>query len=149
MFEIFGRSNFIANIVWQKRYSRENREAIGDAHDYVLIYSKNAEQWKKIRNRLPLTEKQAKIYKNPNNDPRGRWRAIPITAQEGHATAEQFYTITAPNGKKHKPSEGRCWGLAQHTFLKLMHEEKIYFGKNGNAQPQLIRYLSEVPGLAP
>lgn len=69
MDEICGRSSFIASNIWQKRYSRENREAIGDVHEYILVYAKNPNNFKAIRNRLPLTEKQKKIYKNPNNDP--------------------------------------------------------------------------------
>lgn len=69
--EIFGRGKFIASNVWQKRYSRENREAIGDVHEYILVYSKNPKQFKESRNLVPLTEEQAKIYKNPNNDPKG------------------------------------------------------------------------------
>lgn len=149
MDEIFGRSKFIASIVWQKRYSRENREAIGDVHEYVLVYAPNPERFKATRNLVPFTGKQAKVYKNPNNDPNGRWRPVPMTAQAGHATAEQFYEIIAPGGRKFKPPAGRCWGLAQATYLKLLDEGRVYFGKNGNSQPNIIRYLSEVPGVAP
>ena len=109
MDEIAGRDKFIAQNVWQKRYSRENREAIGDVHEYVIVYAKNPIGFKERRNKVPLTEDQARVYKNPNRDPKGRWRPIPMTAQEGHATAEQFYEIVAPGGKIHKPSEGRCW----------------------------------------
>ncbi|MCF6290338.1 MAG: site-specific DNA-methyltransferase [Desulfobacterales bacterium] len=93
--EIFGRANFVASNIWQKRYSRENREAIGDAHDYVLLYAKQAGQFKKTRNRVPITEEQAKVYKNPNNHPRGRWRGIPMTAQ-GYRP-NQMYEIVTPN----------------------------------------------------
>jgi adenine-specific DNA-methyltransferase len=149
MDEIFGRSRFIASIVWQKRYSRENREAIGDVHEYLLVYAPNPEKFKAIRNLVPFTGKQARVYKNPNNDPNGRWRPVPMTAQAGHATADQFYEIVAPSGKKFKPPAGRCWGLAQATYLRLLEEGRIYFGKNGNSQPNVIRYLSEVPGVAP
>jgi adenine-specific DNA-methyltransferase len=147
--EIFGRKNFIASNTWQKRYSRENREAIGDVHEYIFVYSKNPAAFKKQRNKVPLTEEQAKIYRNPNKDPKGRWRTIPMTAQAGHATPDQFYTITAPSGKEHQPPEGRCWGLAERTYKKLLEEGRIYFGKNGDAQPNTIRYLSEVEGMTP
>jgi adenine-specific DNA-methyltransferase len=147
--EIFGRINFIASNVWQKRYSRENREAIGDVHEYIFIYAKYPEIFKKIRNKVPLTEEQAKVYKNPNNDPNGRWRGIPMTAQDGHATAEQFYPITSPSGKVHYPPEGRCWGMAESTYKRLLAAGKIYFGKNGDSQPNVIRYLTEVEGVTP
>jgi len=147
--EVFGRSNFIAQIVWQKRYSRENREAIGDVHEYIMVYSPSPLLFKKQRNLIPMTEEQAKVYKNPNNDPRGRWRPIPLTAQAGHATPEQFYEITAPKGNVFTPPPGRCWGISKQTYQRYLSEGRIYFGKNNNSQPNLIRYLSEVPGVAP
>ncbi|TGE33358.1 site-specific DNA-methyltransferase [Desulfosporosinus sp. Sb-LF] len=149
MDEIFGRKNFLASNVWQKRYSRENREAIGDVHEYIFVYAVNPDKFKKTRNLVSMTEAQAKVYRNPNNDPRGRWRSVPMTAQEGHATPEQFYEITTPSGKTHRPPEGRCWGMAKATYQRLLAEGKIYFGKNGDSQPNLIRYLSEVPGVTP
>ena len=69
--EIFGRNKFIACNVWQKRYSRENRSAIGDSHEYIFVYSLNPDLFKTERNKLPLGEKQLKAYKNTNNDPKG------------------------------------------------------------------------------
>lgn len=147
--ELFGRRNFIAQIVWQKRYSRENREAIGDVHEYIMVYAKSPVKFKEYRNMVPMSEQQAKIYKNPNNDPRGRWRPVPITAQAGHATPEQFYEIMAPGGKIHTPPEGRCWSLSKKTFDELLADGRIYFGKDNNSQPNKIRYLSEVPGVSP
>ena len=149
MDEVFGRRNFVASCVWQKRYSRENREAIGDVHDYLHVYARNPERFKSTRNLVPMTEEQAKVYRNPNNDPRGRWRPVPMTAQAGHATAEQFYEVITPSGKSHRPPDGRCWGIAKATYDRLLVEGRIYFGKNNDAQPNIIRYLSEVPGLAP
>jgi len=149
MDQVVGRDKFIAQNVWQKRYSRENREAIGDVHEYIIVYAKTPLSFKEQRNKVSLTEEQAKVYKNPNKDPKGRWRPIPITAQEGHATAEQFYEIVTPGGAIHKPPQGRCWGLAQKTFEKLREEGRIWFGKDGNSQPNMIRYLSEVEGVVP
>ena len=147
--ELFGRSNFVAQIVWQKRYSRENRESIGDVHEYILVYARNPVKFKEIRNLVPMSEEQEKVYKNPNNDPRGRWRAIPLTAQAGHATKDQFYEIIAPGGKVYTPPAGRCWSLSKKTFEELLADGRIYFGKDNNSQPNKIRYLSEVPGVAP
>jgi adenine-specific DNA-methyltransferase len=149
MDQLVGRDKFIAQNVWQKRYSRENREAIGDVHEYVLVYAKDPQGFKLQRNKVPLTEEQAKVYKNPNNDPNGRWRTIPMTAQEGHATPDQFYEIISPSGKIHTPPEGRCWGLSKKTFEKLLSEGRVWFGKDGNSQPNTIRYLSEVDGVVP
>ena len=147
MDEIFGRKCFIATNVWQKRYSRENREAIGDAHEYVLTYAKSPELFKRLRNKVPLTAEQAKIYKNPNNDPRGRWRGIPMTAQGFRPN--QMYSIVAPGGAVHTPPEGRCWSTIESEFKKLLAAGRIYFGKDNNSQPNVIRYLDEVDGFVP
>ncbi|MDA3791323.1 MAG: site-specific DNA-methyltransferase [Desulfobacula sp.] len=147
--DVFGRNKFIAANIWQKRYSRENREAIGDVHDYIFTYSPFPQAFKKFRKQIELTEKQAKVYTNPNNDPKGRWRTIPLTAQAGHATKDQFYEIKAPGGKVHTPPSGRCWGIAKATFEKYLEEGKIYFGQDNNSQPNLIRYLTEVEGITP
>jgi adenine-specific DNA-methyltransferase len=151
MDEVFGRKNFIASNVWQKRYSRENREAIGDVHDYVMVYAKSPDKFKETRNRIPLDTAQAKIYRNSDNpketDPSKRWRGLPMTAQ-GFRT-NQMYTITAPNGREHRPPEGRCWSMIEPEFQKLLDQGRIYWGKDGNAQPSVIRFLSEVEGLVP
>lgn len=151
MDEVFGRRCFLANCVWQKRYSRENREAMGDVHDHLLVYSRNPEQFKQTRNLIPLSEEQAKIYRNPDNpketDPAKRWRGLPMTAQGFRPN--QMYTITAPNGTKHVPPEGRCWSTVESEFEKLKAANRIYWGKDGDAQPSVIRFLSEVSGLVP
>lgn len=147
--EIFGSNKHIATNVWQKRYSRENRQAIGDVHEYITVYSKNPKEFKNYRKLLPPTKAQEKVYRNPNNDPKGRWRPIPMTAQAGHATSSQFYEIKSPGGKVHTPPEGRCWAISKTTYDDLLKKGRIYFGKNNNSQPNMIRYLSEVEGVAP
>jgi adenine-specific DNA-methyltransferase len=151
MDEIFGRNKFIACNVWQKRYSRENREAIGDVHEYLLVYAKNPERFKELRNRVPLDETQAKVYRNPANpletDPKKRWQSISMSAQGFRPN--QMYEIVADNGKVHRPPEGRCWSTVESEFRKLRAAGRITFGKDGNGVPRLIRYLSEVEGLVP
>lgn len=149
MDEICGRQNFIASNVWQKRYSRENREAIGDVHEYILVYAKNPQIFKANRNKIPVSLEEMKAYKNPNNDPKGPWRSVPMTAQAGHATKDQFYEIVTPTGVVHTPPEGRCWSLSKATYEKLLAEGRIYFGKTGDSQPNTIRYFSEVEGVVP
>lgn len=145
--EVFGRSSFVASNVWQKRYSRENREAIGDAHDYVIVYAKNANCFKRVRNKVPISEQQAKIYRNPDNNPRGRWRAVPMTAQ-GYRP-NQMYKIVSPGGAIHYPPEGRCWSMVEDEFKRLLGDGRIYFGKDGNSQPNIVRFLDEVEGIVP
>ncbi len=147
MDEIFGRQRFIACNAWQKRYSRENRGAIGDVHEYVMVYAINPDLFQATRNRVQIDERQAAVYKNPNNDPKGRWRGIPMTAQ-GYRP-NQMYEIETPSGRRLRPPEGRCWSTIEREFLRLKAEGRIYFGRNGNSQPNIIRYLSEVEGFVP
>ena len=116
--EIFGIRCFVACCVWQKRYSRENREAIGDVHDYVLVYSKSPDAFKVLRNKVDPNEDQLTVYKNPNNDPRGRWRGVPMTAQ-GYRV-NQMYSIETPGGKVHVPPEGRCWSMLEPEYKALL-----------------------------
>lgn len=149
MNEIFGEENFVAQFVWQKKYSRDNRPLIGTVHEYILLYSKSIEQFKTVRNLLPPSEESLKVYKNLNNDPRGRWRAIPLTAQAGHATKNQFYEITTPTGLKHSPPAGRCWSVTKEKFEELLKDGRIYFGKDSSGQPNLIRYIDEIEGFVP
>ena len=146
MNRVLGEDNHVATCVWQKRYSRENRGAIGDAHEYLLIFAINPVLFKVRRNKISLTEKQISVYKNVNPI-HGRWRDIPMTAQGFRPN--QMYEIVAPNGKKHKPPEGRCWSTVESQYLKLFKEGRIYFGKDGNGTPRIIRYLSEVEGVVP
>lgn len=151
MDQVFGEHNRIATCVWQKRYSRENREAIGDVHEYILIYARDPDLFKRTRNKIPLDEAQAKVYRNPDNpnetDPKKRWRGLPMTAQGFRPN--QMYKITAPNGTVHEPPDGRCWSMIESEFEKLKAAGRIHWGKNGGAQPSVIRFLSEVDGLVP
>jgi adenine-specific DNA-methyltransferase len=147
MDEVLGRKNFIASIAWQKRYSRDNRPAIGDVHEYIVVYGRDLERFKQVRNRVPLDDKSRKVYKNPNNDPRGPWRPIPMNAQGWRPN--QMYTITTPTGVVHHPPPGRCWSTVESEYNKLLEEGRIYFGKDKSSQPNIIRYLSEVEGHVP
>lgn len=151
MEQVFGEACKVATCIWQKRYSRENRGAIGDAHEYLLVYAIDPANFKEQRGRIPLSEDQAKVYKNPGKpnetDPTKRWRGLPMTAQGFRPN--QMYVITAPNGQQHRPPEGRCWSTIESEFLKLKDKDRIYWGKDGTAQPSVIRFLSEVDGLVP
>lgn len=149
--EIFGRNNFVASVAWQKRYSRENRGAIGDAHEYVLVYAADPDIFKISRNLIPISASQAKIYRNPDDpqetDATKRWRGLPMTAQGFRPN--QMYEIVAPNGTRHRPPEGRCWSMLEGEFEKLRAIDRIHWGKSGDAQPSVVRYLSEVEGITP
>lgn len=149
--EVFGRERFVATNVWQKRYSRENRDSIGDVHEYLIVYAQNPNRFKEVRNRVPLDEEQSKVYRNPQNpkeqDPTKRWRGLPMTAQGFRPN--QMYEIVSPNGTRHRPPEGRCWSMIEPEFERVRAMGRIYWGKDGSAQPSVIRFLSEVEGLVP
>jgi len=146
--EVCGRSNFIATNVWQKRYSRENREAIGDAHEYLVLYAKNPDGFKKSRNKLPLGEKQLSVYKNSNKDPKGLWRAVSFSAQ-GYRPNQMYEIVSPTTGKRHRPPEGSCWKVIESEYFRLLEEGRMYFGKNGDAVPSRIQYLKDIDGVVP
>lgn len=145
--EVFGRKSFIAQNVWQKRYSRDNNSAIGDVHDYVICYATDADRFKSVRNRIEPDAKTRSAYRNPNNDPKGSWRLIPMSGAE--LRPNQQYPVTTPSGKVIFPPEGRHWSVLEPKFLELVSEGKVFFGKNGDSAPGLIRYFSEIKGLVP
>lgn len=145
--EVFGRTSFIASMIWQKRTSPDMRAIISDGHDYILVYAKNRDVFKDTRNRLPLTEDQATNYKNPDNDPRGPWASSDFTAQGWRPN--QMYTIKTPSGKVVSPPEGRCWRHLEDVFNQLMQEGRLWFGTDGSGVPRKKTYLSESEGIAP
>lgn len=144
--EVFGADAFVSTIVWQKRTSRDNRTAFSSAHDYIHVYAPaGAKTWKAIRNGLLDTG----AFSNPDNDPRGPWRSIPLSAQAGHGTASQFYSIVSPSGVVHDPPPGRCWTYTSPRFQELVHAGRVYWPRNGAGKPRLKRYAYEVSELAP
>src|ERR1019366_7685149 len=147
MDEVFGRKNFVATIVWQKRYSRENRAAIGDSHDYMLVYANDPEVFKARRNPLPVGAKQRAVYKNPDKDARGDWQSVSLLAQ-GYRP-NQMYEIFAPNGNRHKPPPGNCWKIVEPEYKKLLAENRVYFGRDGNGVPRRKEFLENAGGIVP
>lgn len=145
--EIFGVSNFLATIIWQKRTSPDARLHIGPAHDYLVVYAKKLVSLKASLNKVRLSGERAKAFKNPDNDSRGPWASVDITGQTGHATPEQFYTITTPDGRLLKPPKGRCWAMAEKTVEDLIRDNRIWFGNSGKSRPRLKKFLSETEGM--
>jgi adenine-specific DNA-methyltransferase len=145
MDEVFGRRNFIAEVVWQKRTSRENRAAIGSAHDSVFVFGRmEARQWKDYRNLLPGN---GRGYANPDGDPRGPWRSIPFSAQ-GYRP-NQMYDIRTPSGLVVKPPKGRCWGATEPVFQQACADNRIYFPSDGKGKPRIKQFENEEKGLVP
>jgi adenine-specific DNA-methyltransferase len=144
--EVFGEAAFVATIVWQKRTTRDNRKAFSSMHDYIHVYAPaGAKAWKVIRNGLP----DVGAFANPDNDPRGPWRSVPMNVQAGHGTARQFYTLTTPTGVRHDPSAGRCWTYTRERLAELDADGRVYWPRGGDGKPRLKRYKTEVTGLAP
>jgi adenine-specific DNA-methyltransferase len=145
MDEVFGRNRFIANMIWQKRTSRENRAAVAETHDHVLLYAMpGAIGWKEIRNLLPDSDAG---YANPDNDPRGPWRSIPFSAQGFRPN--QMYPIKGPTGVVHQPPRGRCWTATEPEYLRLLSENRIYFPNDGAGKPRSKKFKFEETGLVP
>lgn len=143
--EEFGESGFVGTVVWQKRYSRESRPAIGEVHDSLLVYAKNVDRFKAARNKIKRTS--AKEYRNPNNDPRGPWRVIPMTAPG--TRKNQMYEIEGPDGRIWLPPAGRCWSTIRSGYEALVAADRIRFGISGEGAPGILRYLDEDEGLTP
>ena len=149
--EVFGRANFVATMIWEKRTTRENRRVFSFNHDFILVYGKNKPLFEAHRNPLPLSDDVLNRYKNPDNDSRGTWQSISANAQAGHATASQFYTLVAPNGKEHEPPKGTCWRYTMEKMQREIEQRNIWFGKEGNGVPRIKKFLykSEDSGLTP
>jgi len=140
--EVFGRSNFVANVVWQKRTSPDVRAALGAGHDHILVYAKDVAVF--APNKLPKTSKQIAQYKNPDNDPRGSWVSSDYTAQGFRPN--QMYKITTPGGAEYYPPKGVCWKNVEAVFLELVREGRIWFGNDGKGMPRRKTFLSESEG---
>ena len=148
--DIFRRENFVTTIVWQQRTTRENRKVFSNNHEYLLVYAMDKRKFRAKRNLLPGGPVLLGRYKNPDSDPRGPWQSVSANVQNGHATASQFYDLVAPNGKVHRPPEGRCWIYTKDKMQREIAAGNIWFGKTGRGVPRIKRFLksSEV-GLTP
>lgn len=146
---VFGEENFVAQFIWEKRVNRENRNEISVRHDYILCYSKEPSDERRLK-QMPMNEKALANYGNPDNDPRGPWKSDPAHAQAGHGTKSQFYTLVAPNGKKHELPSGRCWLYTQPVMEEAIKDNRIWFGNDGNGVPRVKTYLyAKDRGLTP
>lgn len=146
--EVFGAQNFVAQLVWERAYSPKNdARFISNSHDYVLMYAKDITKY--VIGRLPRTEEANARYKNPDNDPRGRWKSSDMSVKTYNEACD--YPITAPSGRVIEPPAGRCWRLSKNAFLERLQDNRIWFGSDGNSVPSIKRFLSELKndGMAP
>jgi adenine-specific DNA-methyltransferase len=151
--EVFGRANFVSSAIWEKKYSPQgNAQWLSDSHDFVLVYAKQKATW--IPNLLPRTDEMDGRFKNPDNDPRGVWKAVDATislsgGQRGAQYAKtgaspNLYELTTPSGRKLWPAKGRCWYYTPEKMQEAIADRRIWFGETGNNVPAVKRFLSEV-----
>ena len=138
---VFGSENFVANCIWEKKFSPQNDARwLSDNHDFLLVYAKEKEMWKP--NLLSRTEEMNSRYSNPDNDPRGPWASSDFSARTFSESGN--YPIITPSGKTIFPSDSRSWITNEETFKQLVADGRIWFGKNGNNVPRIKTFLSEV-----
>lgn len=142
MDDIFGEENFIANVIWQKMYApKSSAKHFSEDHDYIVIYAKNGETWRPKL--LPRTAEQDAIFKNPDNDPRGLWRANNLAARNYYSKGT--YSITCPSGRVISgPPSGSYWRYSEEKFRELDADNRIWWGADGNNVPAPKIFLSEV-----
>ncbi len=143
MDEIFGARNFIATIAWQRRISPDARLWLSQAHDHIIVFSKNTMQL--VFYPIPMSSEQTQNFKNPDNDPRGRWVSTDFTAQGWRPN--QMYEIRTPGGAVFIPPPGRCWANIESVFRQLLNEGRMWFGKDGKGRPRVKTYLSDSVGV--
>lgn len=142
---IFGRENFLDEVVWQRAYSPVNlKKTFSRSHDYIQVYAKNNSSEKEL-NRLPRSAEANSRYKNPDNDPRGAWK--PGDLSVGPAVKENIYPITTPSGRTVLPPNGRSWVYSKDKFNEMIKDNRIWFGKDGINVPSVKRFLSDVKGV--
>jgi len=144
MDEIFSRRNFIANVIWQKRTSPDARIQLGAAHDYIIVYAK--ENKNTVLRKMPLSDEQAKNFKNPDNDPKGPWVSTDFSAQGWRPN--QMYHLKTPGGAEYDPPPGRCWVNIESEYNRLVSEGRMWFGKDGKGRPRSKTYLYESEGIS-
>ena len=139
--EVFGSSNFLAQVVWERAYSPINlMKHFSPSHDYILCYARNIEQ--AVCNGIPRSAEADSRYSNPDNDPRGVWKSSDLSV--GPAVEENIYTITTPSGRNVEPPAGRSWRLSRKAFRERLQDNRIWFGPDGNSVPSMKRFLSEL-----
>lgn len=139
--EIFGDSNFVSTVIWQRAYSPVNlNKYFSSNHDFIMVFAKDISKFK--MNKLKRGEDTNKRYKNPDKDSRGPWKSSDLSV--GPAVTSNIYEITTPSGRKILPPKGRSWVLNQTRFQEFLEDNRIWFGPNGSATPSIKKFLFEV-----
>ena len=145
--EVFGEENFVAQLIWERAFSPKNdAKYVSNSHDYVLMYARNISDFK--IGQLDRSEEAESRYKNPDNDPRGKWTSGDLSVKTYNASSD--YEIITPSGRKVLPPHGACWRVSKERFNELVDDNRIWFGENGDNVPRLKRFLSEIKeGIVP
>ncbi|MFR1480176.1 MAG: site-specific DNA-methyltransferase [Hydrogeniiclostridium mannosilyticum] len=144
--ETLGEENFIADIIWQKKYApKSDSKFLSESHDHILFYARSLEQC--TLHRLPKTAKQNDRYKNMDNDPRGPWKPDNVLRNEFRDYA--YFPVTLPCGEQVYPPSGTSWRYTKEKFDQLIADNRIWFGKDGTSRPAYKRFLSEVSNTIP
>lgn len=145
--EVFGRENFVNNVIWQKKYSPQNdAKWLSDNHDHILLYAKNKSIWRP--NLLQRSNESLARYTNRDKDPRGVWKAGDCSVKTYNEKTD--YEIITPSGRNVRPPKGYCWRYSKNKFDELVKDNRIWFGEDGNNIPSIKRFLSEVQeGMVP
>ena len=139
--ELFGRKNFVSNVIWEKKYSPQNdAKWLSDSHDHILVYAKNKEVWRPCL--LPRTEEMDSRYKNPDNDERGPWKPADFSVKTYSKSSD--YPVVLPSGRIVNPPQSRCWVTSKERFDELVADNRIWFGESGNNVPSVKKFLTEV-----
>ncbi len=139
--EVFGERNFLAQVVWERAYSPINlMKHFSPSHDYILCYAKNIDF--AVCHGIGRSDEANGRYSNPDNDPRGVWKASDLSV--GPAVQENIYPITTPSGRVVEPPAGRSWSLSRKAFRERLENNRIWFGPNGDNVPAMKRFLSEL-----
>lgn len=139
--EIFGESNFLAQVVWERAYAPINlKKNFSPSHDYMLVYGRDANVIE--TNGIPRSNEADDRYSNPDNDNRGVWQSDNLSV--GPAIPANIYPITTPSGRVVDPPSGRSWRLSQKAFRERLADNRIWFGSDGNGVPRIKRFKSEL-----
>lgn len=140
--EIFGVGNFLANLIWEKKYTVANDALFfSDNHDHILCYVKNITEFE--IGKLPRTDEMNAAYKNPDNHPKGPWKSTPLHAKSGSAESANF-SYTFKNGVTFKPPAGTYSRYSAETLKKYDENDEIWFGKDGTAVPSRKTFLCDL-----
>lgn len=144
--EIFGRSNFVANVVWEKVYTpKSNGRGLSSDHDHILVYAKSSIWFEHGWNKIPRSDEQTARFTNPDNDPDGPWRTYPLDVRTENGTRREKYRyeVVTSSGRIVRPPPGRHWAYPEEKFREENAAGRIYFGKSGDAMPTKKVYLKD------